>query len=86
MAGQNRSLYKVYVVDPRGAGKVLLKGEKVIATTEAEAQLKAGVGKVIADAGLDFEQVDIYCEQIAAFIRPRKEIQKVVLSKDNVEE
>lgn len=82
MAGINRSLYKVYVVDPRKAGKVLLDGKTVIAITEGEAQMKAGVGEVVAKEGLDFEQVDIYCEKIAEFIRPRKDTQKVVIAKD----
>lgn len=82
MAGSNRSLYKVYVVDPRKAGKVLMDGKTVIAISEGEAQMKAGVGEVIAKEGLDFEQVDVYCEKVAEFIRPRKDTQKVVIAKD----
>jgi hypothetical protein len=78
--GVNRGLYKVYVVDPRGTGKVLLDGKTVIATSETEAQMKAGVGTVISDAGLEFEQVDVYSELISTFIRPRKETQKVVIA------
>jgi hypothetical protein len=84
MPNQNRSLWRVYVVDPRGSGKVLMDGAKpVVAVTEGEAQLKAGVGQVAAEAGLDIEQVDIYCEKIAEFVRPRRETQKVVLAKDD---
>jgi hypothetical protein len=83
---QPRSLWRVYVVDPRGSGKVIAEGLKpVVAVTEGEAQLKAGVGQIAAEAGLDIEQVDIYCEKIAEFIRPRRETQKVVLAKDDVD-
>ena len=82
MANATRSLYKVYVVDPRGTGKLLLDGKAVIATSEGEAQMKAGVGTVLNDNSLEFEQADIYCELIATFIRPRKETQKVVIAKE----
>ena len=44
--------------------------------------MKAGFGSVVTDAGLDLEQVDVYCEKIAEFIRPRKDIQQVVISKN----
>jgi len=71
-----RSLFKVYVVDPRKAGK-LLDEKTVIAETEEQALLKAGVASVASDAGLELEQVDTYVEQVAQFIRPRKETQKV---------
>lgn len=83
MAGTNRALWRVYVVDPRKAGQILLDGSQpVIATGEVEAQMKAGVGEVIAKNNLDIEQCDIYCEKIAEFIRPRKDTQKVVIAKD----
>lgn len=83
MSGLSRSVFKVYVVDPKGSGKVLLDGKSVIAVSEGEAQLKAGVGQVASDAGLDVDQVDIYCEKVAEFVRPRRETQKVVIAKDN---
>ncbi len=82
MANPNRSLWKVYAVDPRKSGKVLMDGKSVVAITEGEAQMKSGVGEIIAKEGLDFEQVDIYCEKIAEFIRPHKDTQKVVIAKD----
>jgi hypothetical protein len=92
----NRSLWKLYVVDPRGPGRLLFESEPIIAATENEVQLKSGIGKVISDAGLDVlepvrdwgyaPQVDIYCEKIAEFIRPRKDTQKVVLAKDGDQE
>ena len=83
MPNPNRGLYKVFVIDPRGTGKVLLDGKTVIATSETEAQMKAGVGQVLSDAGLEFEQADVYAELIAAFVRPRKETQKVVIAKES---
>ena len=45
--------------------------------------MKAGVGQVLSDAGLEFEQADVYAELIAAFVRPRKETQKVVIAKES---
>ena len=86
MPNPNRSLWKLYVVDPRGPGKLLFESEPIIAATENEVQLKSGIGKVISDAGLDVGQVDIYCEKIAEFIRPRKDTQKVVLAKEGEQE
>jgi hypothetical protein len=77
-----RGIWHVYVVDPRKGGKILLDGMSVIAGTEAEAQIKANIAQVIQDAGLDFGQVDIYCELVAHFIRPRKDVHKVILAKD----
>lgn len=82
MTGQQRSLYRVYVVDPRGSGKVLLEGKPVIAEDEAKATLKAGVAQAADGAGLELEQVDVYAEHIGTFIRPRKETQKVQVVKE----
>jgi len=82
MPNPNRSLWKVYVVNPKGSGTVLLDGISVVAATEAEAREKVGVGKVIASAGLDYDQADVYAEKVAEFVRPRKETQRVVLAKD----
>jgi hypothetical protein len=79
-----RTLFKVYVVDPRGTGKLI--GEKtVIADNESQATLKAGVAQIASEQGLELEQVDIYVENIAQFIRPRKETQKVRIAKDEDE-
>jgi hypothetical protein len=78
-----RSLYKVYVVDPRGGGKVLMDGKSVIAENAERAILKAGVAASIGD--LELEQVDVYAEQVATFIRPRKETQKVKIAEKDEE-
>jgi hypothetical protein len=81
---EKRTLFRVYVVDPRGAGKLI--GEKsVIAESESQATLKAGVAQIASDQGLELEQVDIYVENVATFIRPRKETQKVKIAKDEEE-
>lgn len=77
-----RSLYRVYVVDPRKNGKVLKDGELVIADNENQAMLKAGVATVAAQANLELEQVDVYVEKIGTFIRPRKETQRVKMVKE----
>jgi hypothetical protein len=82
MSNPNRSIFKVYVVDPRGSGTVLLDGKSVVAISEGEAQLKAGVGQIASEKNFDLEQVDIYCEKIAEFIRPRKDKQRVVIAKE----
>lgn len=82
MTGVNRGLWHVYIVDPRKGGRILLDGKSVIADSEAEAQIKVNIVQVIQDAGLEFGQVDIYCELVANFIRPRKDVQKVILAKD----
>jgi len=77
-----RTLFKVYVVDPRKGGKILMNGEPVIAANENQAMLKVGVAKVAGDVDLDIEQVDVYVEEVATFIRPRKETGKVKIVKD----
>ena len=83
MTNPNRSLWRIYAVDPRGAGKVIMNGtEVVVASTESEALLKSGVGAEAAKAGLDISQIDVYAERIAEFIRPRKDTQKVVMAKE----
>ena len=79
-----RSLYKVYVVDPRKLGTLL--GEKtVIAETEEQALLKAGVVGIAEKAGLELEQVDTQVWCLGTFIRPRKETQRVKMVKDEDE-
>lgn len=83
---ENRGLYKVYVVDPRGSGIVLMDGKTVIATNEGEAILKAGVAQVANEKGLELEQVDHYAEHISNFIRPRKETQRVKVVKEEEED
>jgi len=76
-----RTLFKVYVVDPRKNGKVLLDGFLVIAVNENQAMLKAGVADIADAASLDLEQVDVYVQTIGTFIRPRKETQRVKMVK-----
>lgn len=77
-----RTLFKVYVVDPKKNGKVLLDGKLVIAVNENQAMLKAGVADIAEGVGLDLEQVDVYVQTIGTFIRPRKETQRVKITKD----
>ena len=77
-----RTLFKVYVVDPRKNGKILLDGKLVIAVNENQAMLKAGVADVAEKAGRDLDQVDVYVQTIGTFIRPRKETQRVKMVKD----
>lgn len=72
-----RSLYRVWVVDPRNTGKVLLAGLPVIADSEGQAMMKAGVAKIAEDAGLELEQVDAYAEHVGKFIRAKKGVQEV---------
>ena len=79
--GKMRSLYKVYVVDPRKLGK-LLDETTVIAETEEQALLKAGVAQTAQKAGLELEQVDTFVDELGQFIRPRKETQRVKMVKE----
>jgi len=81
-----RSLYRVYVIDPRKTGKILLEGKMVIAENENQALLKAGVSQIAEQAGLELEQVDVFAEPVATFIRPRKETQRVKIAKEEEEE
>lgn len=77
-----RALYRVYVVDPRKGGKVLLDGELVIANDEGEAKMKSTAAQVARGVGLELDQVDICAELVEKFIRPRKETQRVRIAKD----
>lgn len=77
-----RTLFKVYIVDPKKNGKILLDGKLVIAVNENQAMLKVGVADVAEKAGLDLEQVDVYVQTIGTFIRPRKETQRVKITKE----
>lgn len=77
-----RSLYRVYVVDPRKQGK-LLDMMTVIAESDEKALLKADVVKVAEAAGLELEQVDTFVECVGTFIRPRKETSKVKIVKED---
>lgn len=77
-----RTLFKVYVVDPKKNGKILLDGKLVIAVNENQAMLKVGVGDIAANNGLELEQVDVYVQTIGTFIRPRKETQRVKITKE----
>ena len=78
---EKRTLFRVYAVDPRKGGKVLMDGKPVIAQNENQAMLKAGVAQVADDAGLEIEQMDVYVEEVGTFIRPRKETQRVKIAK-----
>ena len=77
---EKRTLWEVYVVDPRKGGKVLAAftgKDAVIAQNENQAMLKVNVLKVADDNNLELEQVDVYCRAIGTFVRPRKETQRV---------
>ena len=82
---EKRTLFKVYIVDPRKGGKILMDGKCVVAENENQAMLKANVLQIASDAGMELEQLDIYVDEIGTFIRPRKDTQrvKVVKSEDD---
>jgi len=82
---QKRTLYKVFVVDPRKSGKILSE-VAVIAENENQAMLKANVLDVAEKAGMELEQLDVYCQLIGTFIRPRKDTQRVKVVKTEEEE
>ena len=79
---EKRTLFKVYVVNPKKNGDVLLDGKSVIALNENQAMLKASVAEIAEKAGLDLEQVDVYVQPIGTFIRPRKDTQRVKVVKE----
>jgi hypothetical protein len=74
---EQRTLFKVFVVNPKKNGELLMDGKSVIALNENQAMLKAGVAEVAEKTGLDLEQVDVYVQVIGTFIRPRKSTQRV---------
>jgi len=78
---EKRTLFRVYVVNPKKNGSILMDGKLVIALNENQAMLKAGVAQVADREGLDLEQVDVYVDCIGTFIRPRKETQRVRIAK-----
>ena len=80
---EQRTLFKVYVVDPKKNGKILCDGKLVIAVNENQAMLKAGVADIADKEGLDLEQVDVYVQTIGTFIRPRKDTQRVKVVKED---
>jgi len=79
---EQRTLYRVYIVDPRKGGKVLMDGKPVIAKNENQAMLKAGIAEIAYGVGREVEQLDVYVEEVGTFIRPRKETQRVKISKE----
>ncbi len=79
---EKRTLFKVYVVNPKKNGELLLDGKSVIAINENQAMLKAGVAEIAEKVGLDLDQVDVYVQAIGTFIRPRKDIQRVKITKE----
>ena len=83
---EKRTLYRVYMVDPRKNGQILMSGKEVIAENENQAMLKVGVAEVAASVGVDLEEVDVFVEVVATFIRPRKSTQRVKVVKDNDED
>ena len=81
-----RTLWEIYVVDPRKGGKVLaafIGKDAVVAINENQAMLKAGVAQVASAAGREIEQVDIYVSKVGTFIRPLKETQRVKIAKSD---
>ena len=79
---EQRTLYKVYVVDPRKGGEILLDGKSVIAKDQQQAMLKAGVLDIALKVGLDIEDVDVYVKEVGTFIRPKKSTQRVKVVKE----
>ena len=79
---EQRTLFRVYIVDPRKGGKVLMDGKPVIAKNENQAMLKAGIAEIADKAGREVEQLDVYVEEVGTFIRPRKETQRVKITKE----
>ena len=82
---EQRTLFKVFVVDPRKSGKILSE-KAVIAENENQAMLKAGVLQTCSEAGLELEQADVYCQKVGTFIRPRKDTQRVKVVKTDEED
>ena len=80
---EQRTLYRVYVIDPRKGGQILLNGEPVIAKNENQAMLKVGIAEIADRIHRDIEQLDVYVEEVGTFIRPRKETQRVKISKED---
>lgn len=81
-----RTLFRVYVVNPKKNGKVLMDGKTLIAENENQAMLKAGVAQVAASEGVDIEDLDVYVEKVGTFIRPRKKAEKVRIVKESEED
>ena len=81
-----RTLFRVYVVNPKKNGKILVNGEAVIAVNENQAMLKAGVAQVAAKENVDIEDLDVYVEEVGTFIRPRKKAEKVRIVKADEED
>lgn len=77
-----RTLFRVYVVNPKKNGKILINGNAVIAENENQAMLKVGVAEVATKEGVDIEDLDVYIEKVGTFIRPRKKTQKVQIVKE----
>ncbi|MCK4788083.1 MAG: hypothetical protein KAV87_30295 [Desulfobacteraceae bacterium] len=82
---EQRTLYKVYVVDPRKGGRILTE-RPVIAENENQAMVKANVLDVAVEAGRDLEELDVYVQLIGTFIRPRKDTQRVKVVKTDEED
>jgi hypothetical protein len=78
---EKRSLFKVYLVDPRKNGKIIIDGKAVIAINENQAMLKAGLAEIAAKEDRELEDFDVYVQLIGTFIRPRTDIQRVKIEK-----
>ena len=81
---QMRTLWEVYVVDPRKGGKVLaafIGKDAIVAENENQAMLKAGIAQIAINAGREIEQLDVYTSKVGTFIRPLKETQRVKIAK-----
>lgn len=79
-----RTLYKVYAVDPRKNGELVLD-KAIIADSKEQAMLKAGVAEIANGLGIDVEDLDVYVDEIGTFIRPKKKTQKVKIVKEDEE-
>ncbi len=83
---EQRTLYRVYVVDPRKGGQILLNGEPVIAKNENQAMLKVGILTIAEKVGREIEDLDVYVEEVGTFIRPKKDTQRVKVVKTDEED
>ena len=81
MTAEKRKLCRVYVVDPRGEGAVLL--EKLVIVPESGDDSRAILKALVGSSITSLDKVDTYVEEIATFIRGGKETQKVVIVKDD---
>jgi hypothetical protein len=77
---EKRKLCRVYVVDPKGEGKVIKEELAIVpeSADDSKAILKSLAGMEIKN----LDSFDIYVEDIATFIRGKKEVQRILITKN----